>query len=69
MATSPELLARIKDADNLLSQDLPAGDRAKVAKLRLIDQLRMNLRQRRPDFDSRKGPKEPPPPIKEPPPT
>lgn len=69
MSSSEQLLARIQAADNLLKNELPAADRQKIAQLRLIDQARLLLRQRRPDFDQRHGPKEPKPPVKEPPQT
>lgn len=58
MPTKSELLSRIKKADALLAGDLPPGDRAKVSKLRLLDQVGVMIRQRRPDFDE-KGPKDP----------
>lgn len=69
MPTLKELQGRVKDADKLLaSGSLPAADQLKVAKLRLLDQLGVVLRQRRPDFDQRAN-HEPGAPIKEPPQT
>ena len=70
MPTTKELQGRIKQASDLLGRkDLPAEDRLKVAKLRLLDQLGVAIRQKRPDFDDRATPKEAQAPIKEPPAT
>lgn len=51
--TLEELQARVSRADKLLAGGLPAGERLKVAKLRLLDQTGILLRQRVPNFDAR----------------
>lgn len=66
MPTMNELLARRARADKLLAGNLPAADRLKVAKLRLLDQLGVMIRQRVPDFDEKKAKGDPPPPNREP---
>ena len=66
MPTLKELLARRGRADKLLAENLPAADRLKVAKLRLLDEAGILLRQRVPDFDERQAKKDPAPPNREP---
>lgn len=65
MPTLSDLQAQVKRGKKLLAGELPDGDRMKVAKLTLLAQAGVLLRQRTPDFDEKanrepKGPKEPP---------
>jgi hypothetical protein len=66
MPTMKELQARRTRADRLLAGNLSGADRLKVAKLRLLDEAGIMLRQKVPDFDARMAKKDPPPPHREP---
>lgn len=52
MPTLKELQERVRQADRLLAGPLPPEHRLKVAKLRLLDQMGILLRQKVPHFDA-----------------
>lgn len=67
MPTLTELQDRVKKGKKLLAGELASGDRTKVAKLTLLAEMGVMLRQKVPDFDEKagkvkepKGPQEPP---------
>jgi hypothetical protein len=57
MPSIKQFQARIDSANRLLAKKLPPGHRLRIAKLKLLDQIGITLRQKFPELDVEDPPK------------